>query len=168
MIAHMKRQGRSIPSVFQHSYRIFCNQNKYITHNTVTRPIQFSLGSLPTISSYTQKLGAGWKGINENKYFNTDELQKEVEMTTSEDYEKACIQLMTLRLIKVVQTNSNRRLFSIQCNTEPFEKENDTIQARHPKIFKNSTYRFCPHNELVMSMPFELGGTDDLQLLFFL
>jgi hypothetical protein len=101
MIAHMMRQSRSIPSVFQHSYRFFCNQ-EYIIHNTVTRPVQFSLDSLPTMSSFTQKLGSGWEGINENKYFNTDELQKDVEMTTSEDYEKAYIQLMTMRLIKVV------------------------------------------------------------------
>jgi hypothetical protein len=27
MITHMMRQGRSIPSDFQHSYRIFCNQS---------------------------------------------------------------------------------------------------------------------------------------------
>jgi hypothetical protein len=47
-------------------------------------------------------------------------------------------------------------LFSIQCNTEPFEVGNDTIQARHPKMFKNGTYTFHPHNELVISMPFEL------------
>ncbi len=76
-------------------------------------------------------------------------------MTTSEDYKKTYIQLMTMRLIKVVQTKSNERLFSIQYNTEPFEVENDTIQARHPKIFKNGTYKFHPHNELVISMPFD-------------
>jgi hypothetical protein len=74
---------------------------------------------------------------NENEYFNTDELQKEVEMTTSEDYEKTNIQLMTIRLIKVVRTKSNGRLFSNQCNTEPFEVENNTIRERHPKMFKN-------------------------------
>jgi hypothetical protein len=50
----------------------------------------------------------------------------------------------------------NGRLFSIQCNTEPFEEENDTIRARQPKRFKHDTYEFHPHNELVMSMPFEL------------
>ncbi len=119
------------------------------------RPVQFFLRSLPKTSSLTQELGAGWEGINENKCFNTDELQKEVEMTTSEDYEKAYIQLMTMRLITVVQTKLNGRLFSIQCKTEPFEVENNTIQARHPKMFKNGTYEFHPHNELVMSMPFE-------------
>jgi hypothetical protein len=36
------------------------------------------------MSCFTQKLGAGWEGINGNEYFNTDELQKEVEMKTSE------------------------------------------------------------------------------------
>jgi hypothetical protein len=85
MIAYIMRQGRSISSVFQHSYRFFCNQ-EYIIHNTVTSLIQFSLGSLPTMSSFTQKLGSGWEGINENEYFNTDELQKEVEIVTSEGY----------------------------------------------------------------------------------
>jgi hypothetical protein len=33
--------------------------------------------------------------------------------------------------------------------------ENDTIQARQPKMFKNGIYKFYPHNELVMSMPFQ-------------
>ena len=121
----------------------------------MNRSDQFSLGSLPTMSSFTQKHGAGWEGINENGYFYTDELEKEVEMTSSEDYEKAYIQLMSMRFIKNVQTKSNGRLFSIQCNTEPFEVENDTIQARHTKIFNNGTNKFHPHNALVMSMPFE-------------
>jgi hypothetical protein len=33
--------------------------------------------------------------------------------------------------------------------------EDDTIGARHPKMLKNGTNEFHPHNELVMSMPFE-------------
>jgi hypothetical protein len=59
------------------------------------------------MSSFNQKLGALWEGINENDYFNTDKLQKEVEMTTSQHYEKAYIQLMTMRFIKVIQTMLN-------------------------------------------------------------
>ncbi len=34
--------------------------------------------------------------------------------------------------------------------------KNNTIPARHPKMFKNGTYNFHPHDELVMSMPFKL------------
>jgi hypothetical protein len=33
--------------------------------------------------------------------------------------------------------------------------ENVTIPARHPKMSNNGTYKFHPHNELVMGMPFE-------------
>jgi hypothetical protein len=34
------------------------------------------------MSSFTQKLGSGWEGINENEYFSTFELQNEAKMTT--------------------------------------------------------------------------------------
>jgi hypothetical protein len=47
------------------------------------------------------------------------------------------------------------RLFSIQCNIEQFEVGNDTVQARHLKMFKSDPYKFHPSNKLVMSMPFE-------------
>ena len=73
-IAHMMRRRKYTPPDFQHSYRIIYNQSKYIIHNTVTQSVQFSLGSLPTMSSFTQKLGAGWERINENNHFSTDEL----------------------------------------------------------------------------------------------
>ncbi len=83
-------------------------------------------------------------------------LQKEVMMTTSHQYEEAYIQPMTMRLIKVGQAKLNERLFYIKCNSEQFDVTNDTIQARHSKMFKNDTYKFHPSNELVLSMPFEL------------
>jgi hypothetical protein len=72
----------------------------------VTIPVHFSGQSTFNVKLYseTQKLGAGWNVINENKYFNTDELPKEVEMTTSDNYAKAYIQLMTMQLIEVVLT----------------------------------------------------------------
>jgi hypothetical protein len=42
MKAHTMRQGRSIPSDFQNSYWIFCNQSERIIHSTVTRPVHFT------------------------------------------------------------------------------------------------------------------------------
>ncbi len=106
MIALMMRQGRATPPVFPCSYRTILNQIEYIIHNSVTRLIQFSLGRLPTMSRITQKQGAGWDRINTDNYFNVgrmdDVLQKEVMMTTSHQYEEAYIQLMTMRIIKVV------------------------------------------------------------------
>jgi hypothetical protein len=69
---------------------------------------------------------------------------------------------MAMRHIKVVQTNSNERAFVIQCVMDQYEKSNATIQARHPKLFKNDTYIFDASKELVMRMPFDfINGLKD-------
>ncbi len=76
-------------------------------------------------------------------------------MKTLHQYEEVQIQLMTMRSIKVDRTKSNERLLSVQCVMNKYEESNATIQARHPKMFKNATYTSHPSNELVMCMPFE-------------
>ncbi len=35
-----------------------------------------------------------------------------------------------------------------------FEVSNDSLRSRHPNIFKNEDFDFCPTNDLVKSMPF--------------
>ena len=77
-------------------------------------------------------------------------------MKTLHQYEEVQIQLMTMRSIKVDRTKSNERLLSVQCVMNKYEESNATIQARHPKMFKNATYTSHPSNELVMCMPFEM------------
>jgi hypothetical protein len=52
---------------------------------------------------------------------------------------------MTIRHIKLVQTNSNEKCVMVQ-----YEESNATIQARHPKLFKNDVYIFDASKELVM------------------
>jgi hypothetical protein len=43
-----------------------------------------------------------------------------------------------------------------------YEESNATIQARHPKLFKNDTYIFDASKELVMCMPFDfINGLKD-------
>jgi hypothetical protein len=42
-----------------------------------------------------------------------------------------------MRHIKLVQTNSNEKAFSIQCVMDQYKESNATIQARHWKLFKN-------------------------------
>jgi hypothetical protein len=70
-------------------------------------------------------------------------------------FEEDHIKLMTMKFIKIVQTNSNERSFFIQCVMYQYEESNTTIQARHPKLFKNDTYIFDASKELVMCMPFD-------------
>jgi hypothetical protein len=55
---------------------------------------------------------------------------------------------MTMKFIKVVQTNSNERLFFIQCVMDQYEDSNATIRARHPKLFKNNSYIFDANKDL--------------------
>ncbi len=49
---------------------------------------------------------------------------------------------MTMMNIKAVCTKSNERAFFIQCVMDGYEDSNATIQARHPKLFKDDTYEF--------------------------
>jgi hypothetical protein len=65
---------------------------------------------MPTMSSIDDKRGAGWNGINTvnyvKNYLNTndtgDVIQKAKNSTTPQQFEEDHIQLMTMRLIKVV------------------------------------------------------------------
>jgi hypothetical protein len=67
-----------------------------------------------------------------------------------------------MRNIKIVGTNSNERAFFIQCVMNEYEESNATIQARHPKLFKDDTYKFEASKALVMYMPFDfLNGLKD-------
>ncbi len=81
---------------------------------------------------------------------------------TPKQFEEDYIQLMTLKFIKVIWTNSNERLFFIKCVMDQYEESNATIWARHPKLFKNDTFIFDASKELVMCIPFEfISGLKD-------
>ncbi len=62
---------------------------------------------------------------------------------------------MTMRNIKAVCSKSNKKKFFIQCVMDEDEESNATIQARHPKLFKENTYEFEASKDLLMCMPFD-------------
>ncbi len=69
---------------------------------------------------------------------------------------------MTMRNIKDVCSKSNEWSFVIQCEMNEYEESNATIQARHPKLFKDDTSEFEASQELVMCMPFDfINGLKD-------
>jgi hypothetical protein len=45
---HMNRQVRAPNPVFPQSYRTILNKQEFIIHNSVTRPVQYSLSTMPT------------------------------------------------------------------------------------------------------------------------
>ena len=54
------------------------------------------------------------------------------------------------------QDNSKiERSFEIRCTMQNFEVSNDSLRSRHPNIFKNEDFDFCPTNNLVKSMLFD-------------
>jgi hypothetical protein len=71
-----------------------------------------------------------------------DVVQQEKESTTQQQFEQDHIQLMTMRNTKAVCSKSNKRSFVIQCVMNEYEESNATIQARHPKLFKDDTSKF--------------------------
>jgi hypothetical protein len=125
---------------------------------------------MPTMSKIYDKPGAGWNGIITDNYFKNyfktsdtgDVVQKEKQPTTPQQFEEDHIQLMTMRYIKVAQTNSNEKSFFVQCVMDEYEESNATIQARRQKLFKDDTYIFDASKELVMCMPFDfINGLKD-------
>ena len=163
IVAHMMRRGKFEQSKFSQAYRMDYNSTHIIVGNSVTRPVQFSLGALPSGAAFTDKQGHGWTSTNIPEYFqvsSSDEdnggKQSEQKMTSSKQFEAYHIMLWTMRCIKVIKVkNSDKMQFHIQCHTKNYQYGNAGIRARHPTIFKEDTFSFTPIDELVLSMPFE-------------
>jgi hypothetical protein len=57
---HMNRQVIAPDPVFPQSYQTILNKQEFIIHNSVTQLVQYSLYTLPTISTIYDKPGARW------------------------------------------------------------------------------------------------------------
>jgi hypothetical protein len=65
----MNQQVRAPDPVFSQSYQTILNEQEFIIHNSVTQPVQYSLFTMPTMSTIYDKLGAGWNNIDTDNYF---------------------------------------------------------------------------------------------------
>jgi hypothetical protein len=109
------------------------------------------------------KTGAGWDDIDPDNYFTSyfktnemgDVVQQEKKSTAPHQLEEDHNILMTMRNIKAVCSKTNERKFVIQCVMDEYEESNATIQARHPKLFTEDTYKFEASKDLLMCMPFD-------------
>jgi hypothetical protein len=71
IINHMIRGGGFTDPVFPQSYQTILNIQEFIIHNSVTRPVQYSLSTMPTMSTIYDKSGAGWSRIDTEDYFTS-------------------------------------------------------------------------------------------------
>ena len=117
IVAHMMRRGKFEHTKFSQSYRMDYNSNRFIVGNSVTRPVQFSLGALPSGAAFTDKQGHGWTSTNIPEYFqvsSSDEdnggKQSEQKMTSSKQFEAYHIMLWTMRCIKVIKVKNSDKM----------------------------------------------------------
>ncbi len=116
------------------------------------------------------KHGAGWDKIDPDNNFTSyfkingmdDVVQQEKKSTTQQQLEEDHITLMTMKNIKAVCSKLKIRKFVIQYVMNEYEENNVTIQARHPKLFKDDTYKFEASKDLLMCTPFDvIDGLND-------
>jgi hypothetical protein len=68
---HMNWQVVAPDPVFPQSYQTILNKQEFIIHNSVTQPVQYSLYTLPTMSTIYDKPGAGWDRFDPDGYFTS-------------------------------------------------------------------------------------------------
>jgi len=69
LVAHMLQRREFKQTKFSQAYRMDYNSNHFIVGNSVTRPVQFSFGALPSGAAFTKKQGHGWNPTNVPEYF---------------------------------------------------------------------------------------------------
>ncbi len=69
LVAHMLQRGKLEPTKLSQTYRMDYNRSHFIVGNSVTRPVQFSLGALPSGATFSEKQGHGWNPNNVAEYF---------------------------------------------------------------------------------------------------
>ena len=167
LVAHMFRRAKFETTKFSQAYQMKNKSCHLIVGNSITRPIQFALGALPTGATFTEKRGSGWNSTNFADFFqvsSSDEdnrvQRKEQKMITSKQFEAYHVMLWSMRSIKVTRVkNSDKKVFHVQCHTKTYQHGDAGLRQRHPTMFKEGTYIFTPIDELVLSMPFEFIRT---------
>ena len=158
---HLQREGGTI----QHGlHKTLLREHEVCTLGLCNshRPMQYALGTLPTMSSILSTVDKGWKDVNKLLYFrDTGTVRKKEDTgTVSDDQEETLILLRTMKAICMCVKKRNpdntiqERRFEIKCNVEKYEPKNATLRNRHPAIFRNEEYIFVPSNDMVLSMPF--------------
>jgi hypothetical protein len=69
LVAHLIPRGKFKTTKFSQAYQMDNNSSHLIVGNSVTRPVQFALGALPTGAAFTDKRGSGWNATNVADFF---------------------------------------------------------------------------------------------------
>jgi hypothetical protein len=105
----------------------------------------------------------GWSKVpNFERYFCSDNPCDDnialAPITTSHQYKKKLILLMTMCEIRKIVLGKNMQKFRMRCFMKNYEQGNNAIRKWHPTLFKDKKYHyysFGPSDELVQTLPFE-------------
>jgi hypothetical protein len=157
--AHMKRWTSSDISGHGYSYSTIVAGKKITVQPESSRPKQFKLEKLVSMTTITATVGEGWDTLEASNNFSADNDDmidpKENLMTTLHSFEEANILYSTMKRIKVTRNEKNKKIFSIECFMAKYDENNEAIRKRHSKLFKNDNYSFCPSDDLVKLISFE-------------
>jgi hypothetical protein len=115
------------------------------------------MGELSTMPTIYNTKGEGWSKVpNTKRYFHSDyphdDNIAQAPVTTSHQYKKNLILLMTVFEIKKIVLGKNMQKFRMRCFMKNYEQGNNAICKRHPTLFKDKKdhyYLFGPSDELV-------------------
>ena len=128
---YLMKLSNNTHSDFGLSYKTVMNNQNYTIRSGITRPRQFSLGNIPTMSGITDSVGEGWDERKIQNFFqernNIVYQQEEVPMITSKHFEQAYITLSMMKKMKLTTKKGKGNLFTIECYMPSFEPQNETV-----------------------------------------
>jgi hypothetical protein len=151
----IERQAKNQSSTQLYHFNLCSHDSKdtIIGEGICSRPLQFSLGKLHTMTSIIEKQGSGWDKINVKDLFKCSEVYRheDVNMSTTKEYKESNIMFSTMHSIRKTVKNT----FKIQCVTDKYQVSNHSVRERNPGMFRDKYYHFFPQSDLVESMPFD-------------
>jgi hypothetical protein len=97
------------------------------------------MGELSTMSTIHDTNGEGWNKVpNIERYFHLenppDDSIAQSPITTSHQYKKNLILLMTVFEIKKISLGKNMQKFQMRCSMRNYEQGNNAIRKRRPNF----------------------------------
>ncbi len=116
---HMNRWVVAPDPEFPQSYQTILNKQEFIIHNSVTQPVQYSLYTLPTMSTIYDKPGAGWDRIDIDDYFTSyfktnevgDVVQQEKNLQRHNSWKRITLLWWQWGILKLFAPNQTKGIF---------------------------------------------------------
>jgi hypothetical protein len=141
--AHMNRWKSSDISGHGYSHSALAAGKKITVQPESSRPKQFKLEKLVSMTTITSTVGKGWDTLEASNYFSADNDDtidpKETLMTTLHSFEEANILYSTMKQIKVTTNEKMKRSFLLNVSWQIMTKkikqfESSTVNCSKMKI----------------------------------